>query len=112
MINKDMLAALIHISNILVEEYNLSVDEAAECVTSYRDYSIFTSMESLEIFLHTDYRTMAKRMYDKYILIHTVPLVGKGSVCGEEPWDSNASWIKNNQDKSDSETKGPTLILD
>jgi len=63
--NKYLLTALINISNILVEQYNLSLEEAVECVVSYRDYTIFNDRESVEIFLHTDYRTWAKRMYEK-----------------------------------------------
>ena len=85
--NNDIIAALIHISDILVKQYNLSVDDAIDCVVSYRDYSIFNDREALEIFLHTDYRTWAKRMYDKKY--NKLPLTAKGSVCGEEPWDSS-----------------------
>ena len=96
--NIDLLSALIIISNILVEQYNLTIEETVECITSYRDYSALNDMEACKMFLHTDYRTWAKRMYEKYNVIRAIPLTANGSVCGEEPWNS-----------SNFEQEGPSL---
>ena len=103
--HNDILVALIHISDILVKQYNLSLEEAIDCIVSYRDYTIFDDRETTEFFLHTDYRTWAKRMYEKKY--NKLPLVANESFCGDEPLDSNI--FKQDNIQVTSET--PTLSL-
>ena len=93
-----IIGALIHISDILVKQYNLSLDEAIDCIVSYRDYTIFNDKETAEFFLHTDNRTWAKRMYEKKY--NKFPLKANGSVCGDEPCESNNVKQDNIQDTS------------
>ena len=96
--NKEVLMKIIQISSVLVEKYNLTLDEAVECIVSYKGYSFFTDKETMQIFLTNDYKTWAERMYEKTNLIKTIKVIGKGSLVGEEPWDSS-QFLNNNDQK-------------
>ncbi len=63
--NKDLYVALINIRDILREEYDLTIEEAVECIFSYKNFNyINRNPKALDVFLHTDYRTRAKKMYE------------------------------------------------
>lgn len=67
-IDNNLLIAIIRISEILREEYNLNLEESVKCINSYGNILVNNeSKENLEFFLSTSLRTWAERMYDEYI---------------------------------------------
>ena len=64
--NKDLYVAVICIRDILREDYGLTIEEAVDCILKYANIAYINDNEkALELFLHTDYRTWAKKMYEK-----------------------------------------------
>ena len=39
--NKEVLMKIIQISSVLVEQYNLTLEEVVECIVTYKGYSFF-----------------------------------------------------------------------
>ena len=65
--DNDLFVALITISDILREEYGLTIEESATCINNYRNFLLINDNKAaIEVFLHTSYKTWAKRMYEDY----------------------------------------------
>ena len=59
--------ARVRISEILRDEYGLSLEEAVECINTYGVIELCNeNSDYLELFLQTDCRTWAQRMYEHY----------------------------------------------
>ncbi len=66
-IDNHLLIAIIRISEILRDEYRLSLEEAVERIKSYGVIDLCNgNSEYTEFFLHTDFRTWAQEMYEHY----------------------------------------------
>lgn len=65
--NVDLIYATIRISEILRDEYNLSLDEAVKCIDSYGVINCcIGNNEYISFFLQTSFQTWAQRMYEHY----------------------------------------------